>query len=197
VVLKGDDVDLTRLPLLRVYGGDAGKVITLGLMVTKDPESKIPNVGVYRLQLQSKNTMTVQWLSVRGPSRHLRKAAERGEKLEVAIALGVDPLLILAAATPLPVDLSEWLFAGLYSGKGVHLAKCKTVDLEVPAQSELVLEGTITPGEVGIDGPAGDHIGYYGPVREDAPLIRFHALTHRKNPIYMTAFSGRPPRKTP
>jgi 4-hydroxy-3-polyprenylbenzoate decarboxylase len=195
VVLKGDDVDLTRLPLLRVYGGDAGKVITLGLMVTKDPESKIPNVGVYRLQLQSKNTMTVQWLSVRGPSRHLRKAAERGEKLEVAIALGVDPLLILAAATPLPVDLSEWLFAGLYSGKGVHLAKCKTVDLEVPAQSELVLEGTITPGEVGIDGPAGDHIGYYGPVREDAPLIRFHALTHRKNPIYMTAFSGRPPKE--
>jgi 4-hydroxy-3-polyprenylbenzoate decarboxylase len=195
VVLKGDDVDLTRLPLLRVYGGDAGKVITLGLMVTKDPESKIPNVGVYRLQLQSKNTMTVQWLSVRGPSRHLRKAAERGEKLEVAIALGVDPLLILAAATPLPVDLSEWLFAGLYSGKGVHLAKCKTVDLEVPAQSELVLEGTITPGEVGIDGPAGDHIGYYGPVREDAPLIRFHALTQRKNPIYMTAFSGRPPKE--
>jgi 4-hydroxy-3-polyprenylbenzoate decarboxylase len=93
------------------------------------------------------------------------------------------------------MDLSEWLFAGLYSGKGVHLAKCKTVDLEVPAQSELVLEGTITPGEVGIDGPAGDHIGYYGPVREDAPLIRFHALTHRKNPIYMTAFSGRPPKE--
>ncbi|HEY9887490.1 MAG TPA: UbiD family decarboxylase [Candidatus Obscuribacterales bacterium] len=195
VVLKDEAVDLNQIPLLRVYPGDAGKVLTLGLMVTKDPETKIPNVGVYRLQMQSQNTATVQWLSVRGPTRHLRKAAERGEKLEVAVAIGVDPLLILAAATPLPIDLSEWLFAGLYSGQGVNLAKCKTVDLEVPAQSEIVLEGTITPGEVGLDGPAGDHIGYYGPQRENAPLIRFHCLTHRKNPIYMTAFSGRPPKE--
>lgn len=195
VVLKDEAVDLTRLPLLRVYPGDADRVMTLGLMVTKDPETQVPNVGVYRLQLQSKNTMTVQWLSVRGPSRHLRKAAARGEKLEVAIALGVDPLLILAAATPLPVDLSEWLFAGLYSGQGVHLAKCKTVNLEVPAASEIVLEGTITPGETAIDGPAGDHIGYYGPVRDTAPLIRFQCMTHRKDPIYLTTFSGRPPKE--
>ncbi|MEM9004082.1 MAG: UbiD family decarboxylase domain-containing protein, partial [Cyanobacteria bacterium P01_F01_bin.86] len=104
VVLKGDEVNLNQLPLLRVYSGDADKVLTLGLMVTKDPENKIPNVGVYRLQMQSQNTATVQWLSVRGPSRHLRKAAERGEKLEVAISIGVDPLLIMAAATPLPLD---------------------------------------------------------------------------------------------
>ena len=195
VVLKDDQVDLNQLPLLRVYPGDAGKVITLGLMITKDPENGTPNVGVYRLQLQSKNTMTVQWLSVRGATRHLRKAAERGQNLEVAIALGVDPLLILAAATPLPLDLSEWLFAGLYAGEGVQLAKCKNVDLEVQAQSEFVLEGTITPGEVAVDGPAGDHIGYYGPVRENAPLIRFHCITHRKNPIYLTTFSGRPPKE--
>ena len=195
VVLKDDAVDLTQMPLLQVYPGDAAKVATLGLMVTRDPETKIPNVGVYRLQLQSKNTMTVQWLSVRGPSRHLRKAAERGEKLEVAIALGVDPLLILAAATPLPIDLSEWLFGGLYGGRGVHLAQCKTVNLQVPAQSEIVLEGTITPGETAADGPAGDHIGYYGPCREDAPLIRFHCMTHRKDPVYMTTFSGRPPKE--
>jgi 4-hydroxy-3-polyprenylbenzoate decarboxylase len=195
VVLKDSEVDLTQLPLLRVYPGDAAPVITLGLMITKDPESKIPNVGVYRLQLQSKNTMTVQWLSVRGATRHLRKAAERGEKLEVAIALGVDPLIIMAAATPLPIDLSEWLFAGLYGGTGVHLAKCKTVDLEVPADSEFVLEGTITPGETAIDGSAGDHMGFYGPTREDAPLIRFHTLTHRKDPIYLTSFSGRPPKE--
>jgi 4-hydroxy-3-polyprenylbenzoate decarboxylase len=195
VVLKGDAVDLTQLPLLRVYPGDAGKVITLGLMITKDPENKIVNVGVYRLQLQSKNTMTVQWLSVRGATRHLRKAAERGEKLEVAIALGVDPMLVMAAATPLPIDMSEWLFAGLYGGGGVHLAKCKTVDLEVPADSEFVLEGTITPGEVAMDGPAGDHMGYYGPANPNGPLIRFHCMTHRKNPIYLTAFSGRPPKE--
>lgn len=195
VVLKGDDVDLTQLPLLRVYTGDAGKVVTLGIMVTKDPETKIPNVGVYRLQLQSKNTMTVQWLSVRGCSRHLRKAAERGEKLEVAIAIGVDPLLIMAAATPLPIDLSEWLFAGLYAGQGVHLAKCKTLDLEMPANAEFILEGTITPGETAVDGPAGDHIGYYGGVNEAAPLLRFHCLTHRKQPVYMTTFSGRPPKE--
>ncbi|PSN17109.1 UbiD family decarboxylase [filamentous cyanobacterium CCP5] len=195
VVLKDDEVDLTKLPLLRVYPGDADKVMTLGIMVTKDPETKIPNVGVYRLQLQSKNTMTVQWLSVRGCSRHLRKAAERGEKLEVAIAIGVDPLLIMAAATPLPIDLSEWLFAGLYAGQGVHLAKCKTLDLEIPAESQFVLEGTITPGETAVDGPAGDHIGYYGGVNEAAPLLRFHCLTHRRSPVYMTTFSGRPPKE--
>ncbi len=195
VVLKDEQVDLTKLPLLRVYPGDADKVITMGLMITKDPETKIPNIGVYRLQLQSKNTMTVQWLSVRGATRHLRKAAERGQKLEVAVAIGVHPLVILAAATPLPIDLSEWLFAGLYGGSGIPLAKCKTVDLEVPADSEFVLEGTITPGETGIDGPAGDHMGYYGGVNEKAPLIHFNCITHRKNPIYLTTFSGRPPKE--
>jgi 4-hydroxy-3-polyprenylbenzoate decarboxylase len=195
IVLKDDAVDLTQIPMLRVYPGDAGKVLTLGLMITKDPETKIPNVGVYRLQLQSPNTMTVQWLSIRGATRHLRKAAERGEKLEVAIALGVDPLVIMAAATPVPVDLSEWLFAGLYGGGGIHLAQCKTVNLEVPAAAEMILEGSITPGETGIDGPAGDHMGYYGGVNEAAPLVRFHCMTHRKNPIYLTTFSGRPPKE--
>ncbi len=187
-------LDLTTLPLIRPYPGDAGKVITLGLVITKDPETGIPNVGVYRLQLQSAKTMTVHWLSVRGGARHLRKAAARGQKLEIAIAMGIDPLLIMAAATPIPVDLSEWLFAGLYGGEGVHLARCKTVDLEVPAQSEFVLEGTITPGEVLPDGPFGDHMGFYGGV-EDSPLVRFHCLTHRRDPIYLTTFSGRPPKE--
>ncbi len=194
VVIQGDDLDLHKLPLIRPYVGDAGKIITLGLVITRDCETGTPNVGVYRLQLQSQNTMTVHWLSVRGGARHLRKAAERGKKLEVAIALGVDPLIIMAAATPIPVDLSEWLFAGLYGGSGVQLAKCKTVDLEVPADSEFVLEGTITPGEVLPDGPFGDHMGYYGGV-EDSPLIRFECMTHRKNPIYLTTFSGRPPKE--
>ncbi len=195
VVLKDDEVDLTKIPFLKVYPGDAGKVLTLGLMITKDPETGIPNVGVYRLQLHSKNTMTVQWLSVRGPTRHLRKAAAMGKKLEVAIAIGVDPLVIMAAATPLPIDLSEWLFAGIYGGKGVRLANCKTVDLQVPADSEIILEGTITPGETAVDGPAGDHMGYYGAINEEAPLFRFHCVTHRKNPIYLTTFSGRPPKE--
>ncbi|NEP48351.1 MAG: UbiD family decarboxylase, partial [Moorea sp. SIO3C2] len=155
VVVQENDLDLNKLPLIRPYPGDAGKIITLGLVITKDCETGIPNVGVYRLQLQSKTTMTVHWLSVRGGARHLRKAVERGKKLEIAIALGVDPLIILAAATPIPVDLSEWLFAGLYGGSGVNLAKCKTLDLEVPADSEFVLEGTITPGEMLPDGPFG------------------------------------------
>ncbi len=193
-VMIQDELDLAQLPLIRPYPGDAGKIITLGLVITKDCETGTPNVGVYRLQLQSRNTMTVHWLSVRGGARHLRKAAQQGKKLEVAIALGVDPLIIMAAATPIPVDLSEWLFAGLYGGSGVQLAKCKTMDLEVPADSEFVLEGTITPGEVMPDGPFGDHMGYYGGA-EDSPVIRFHCMTHRKNPIYMTTFSGRPPKE--
>ena len=194
IVIEGDDVDLSQIPMIRPYSGDADKIITLGLVITKDCETGTPNVGVYRLQLQSKNTMTVHWLSVRGGARHLRKAAEAGKKLEIAIALGVDPLIIMAAATPIPVDLSEWLFAGLYGGSGVKLAKCKTVDLEVPADSEFVLEGTMTPGEMLPDGPFGDHMGYYGGV-EDSPLVRFHAITHRKDPIYLTTFSGRPPKE--
>ncbi|HBB33358.1 MAG TPA: UbiD family decarboxylase [Cyanobacteria bacterium UBA8803] len=194
VVIAGDALDLNQLPLIRPYLGDAGKIITLGLVITKDCETGIPNVGVYRLQLQSPTTMTVHWLSVRGGARHLRKAAQNGKKLEIAIALGVDPLIIMAAATPIPVDLSEWLFAGLYGGSGVQLAKCKTLDLEVPADSEFVLEGTITPGEMLPDGPFGDHMGYYGGV-EDSPLIRFHCMTHRQNPIYLTTFSGRPPKE--
>ncbi|NEQ70433.1 MAG: UbiD family decarboxylase, partial [Symploca sp. SIO2D2] len=194
VVVKEDALDLHQLPLIRPYPGDAGKIVTLGLVITKDCETGTPNVGVYRMQLQSKNTMTVHWLSVRGGARHLRKAAQNGKKLEIAIALGVDPLIILAAATPIPVDLSEWLFAGLYGGSGVKLAKCKTLNLEVPADSEIVLEGTITPGEMLPDGPCGDHMGYYGGV-EDSPLIRFHCMTHRKDPIYLTTFSGRPPKE--
>ncbi len=194
VVIEGEDLDLNKLPLIRPYAQDGGKIITLGLVMTKDCQTGTPNVGVYRLQLQSKHTMTVHWLSVRGGARHLRKAAEAGKKLEIAIALGIDPLLIMAAATPIPVDLSEWLFAGLYGGEGVKLAKCKTLDLEVPADAEMVLEGTITPGEVLPDGPFGDHMGYYGAV-EDSPLIRFHCLTHRQDPIYLTTFSGRPPKE--
>jgi 4-hydroxy-3-polyprenylbenzoate decarboxylase len=194
VVIADDRLDLRQIPMIRPYPGDAGNIITLGLVITKDCETGVPNVGVYRLQLQSPQTMSVHWLSVRGGARHLRKAAERGQRLEVAIALGIDPLLIMAAATPIPVDLSEWLFAGLYGGTGVSLTKCKTVDLEVPADAEIILEGTITPGEVVPDGPFGDHMGYYGGV-EDSPLIRFNCMTHRNNPIYLTTFSGRPPKE--
>jgi len=194
IVIQGEDVNLDMLPLIRPWNGDAGRIITLGLVITKDPENGIPNISVYRLQQQSINTMTVHWLSVRGAARHLRKATEMGVKLEIAIALGIDPLLIMAAATPIPIDLSEWIFAGLYGGEGVQLVKCKTLDLEVPAQAEFILEGTITPGEVLPDGPFGDHMGYYGGV-EDSPLIRFQAITHRRDPIYLTTFSGRPPKE--
>jgi 4-hydroxy-3-polyprenylbenzoate decarboxylase len=117
-----------------------------------------------------------------------------GQKLEVAIAIGVHPLLVMAAATPIPVQLSEWLFAGLYAGEGVRLTGCKTLDLQVPSHSEVVLEGTITPGEEVADGPFGDHMGFYGGV-EASPLVRFHCMTQRRNPIFLTTFSGRPPKE--
>jgi len=194
VVLKGEAVNLNALPLLRPWPGDGGSIVNLGLVITKDPETGVPNVGVYRLQRQSQNTMTVHWLSVRGGARHLRKAEAMGKPLEVAIAIGVHPLLILAAATPIPVNLSEWFFAGLYGGHGVHLAPCRTVDLQVPAQSEMVFEGRINPGERHGDGPFGDHMGFYGGV-EDSPLIRLEAITHRRKPIFLATFSGRPPKE--
>jgi len=193
-VFKGDAVNLDALPLLRPWPGDAGRIITLGLVITKDPETGTPNVGVYRLQQQSINTMTVHWLSVRGGARHLRKAAALGKPLDIAVAIGVHPLLVMAAATPIPVQLSEWLFAGLYGGEGVRLAKCKTVNLEVPSHSEIVLEGTITPGEELSDGPFGDHMGFYGGV-EPSPLVRISCITQRRQPTYFTTFSGRPPKE--
>ena len=193
-VFEGDAVDLNNIPLIRPWPGDAGGVITLGLVITKDPETGVPNVGVYRLQKQSVNTMTVHWLSVRGGARHLRKAAAMGKKLEVAVAIGVHPLLVMAAATPIPVQLSEWLFAGIYAGEGVRLSRCKTLDLKVPSHSEVVLEGTITPGEVLPDGPFGDHMGFYGGI-EDSPLVRFHCMTQRRDPMFLTTFSGRPPKE--
>ncbi|MFM8525765.1 MAG: UbiD family decarboxylase, partial [Cyanobacteriota bacterium] len=193
-VFQGEAVNLDALPLLRPWPEDGGRIITLGLVITKDPETGVPNGGVYRLQQQSINTMTVHWLSVRGGARHLRKAAAMGKKLEIAIAIGVHPLLVMAAATPIPVQLSEWLFAGIYGGEGVRLCRCRTLDLEVPAQSELVLEGTITPGEELADGPFGDHMGFYGGV-EDSPLVRIQCVTQRRDPIYFTTFSGRPPKE--
>ncbi len=193
-VLKNEEVDLNKLPLIRPWPKDAGAIITFGLVITKDPETKVPNIGVYRLQKQSKDSMTVHWLSVRGGARHLRKAAKLGKKLEVAVAIGVHPLIIMAAATPIPVELSEWLFAGLYAGEGVRLTRCKTIDLEVPSQSEIVLEGTITPGEELNDGPFGDHMGYYGGI-ETSPLIKFHCITQKKDPIFHATFSGKPPKE--
>ncbi len=193
-ILREEELNLGQLPLIRPWPKDAGGVITLGLVITKDPETGIPNVGVYRLQKQSSKTMTVHWLSVRGGARHLHKAAAMGKKLEVAVAIGVHPLLVMAAATPIPVHMSEWLFAGLYAGQGVRLTNCKTIDLLVPSHSEMVLEGTITPGEQLEDGPFGDHMGFYGGI-ENSPLIRFHCITHRKDPIFLTTFSGKPPKE--
>ena len=193
-IIKDHELNLNNLPLIRPWPNDAGGVITLGLVITKDPETGVPNVGVYRLQKQSSTSMSVHWLSVRGGARHLEKAKKLGKKLEVAVAIGVHPLLVMAAATPIPVQLSEWLFAGLYAGEGVRLAKCKTIDIEVPSYSEIVLEGTITPGEEVLDGPFGDHMGFYGGI-EPSPLIRFHCLTQKREPIFLTTFSGRPPKE--
>ena len=193
-VIHKNELNLDELPLIRPWPKDASGVITLGLVITKDPETGVPNVGIYRLQRQSPQTMSVHWLSVRGGALHLQKAAELGKKLEIAVAIGVHPLLVMAAATPIPVQLSEWLFAGLYAGEGVRLNRCKTVDLQVPSHSEIVLEGTITPGEELDDGPFGDHMGFYGGI-EKSPLIRFHCMTHRKEPIFLTTFSGRPPKE--
>jgi len=194
VILEGDDVDLTKFPIQHCWPGDAAPLITWGLTVTKGPHKKRQNLGIYRQQLLGKNKIIMRWLSHRGGALDFQEWCKEhpGQPYPVSVALGADPATILGAVTPVPDTLSEYAFAGLLRGSKTEVVKSISNDLQVPASAEIVLEGHIMPGEMAPEGPYGDHTGYYNEV-DDFPVMTVTHITHRKDPIYHSTFTGRPP----
>ncbi len=196
IVLQGDDIDLDRLPIQGCWPGEPAPLITWPLVVTKGPSDAKEddfNLGIYRMQKLSKNTTLMRWLKHRGGAQHYQRWKDsRPEPLPAAAVLGADPGTILAAVTPVPDTLSEYQFAGLLRGRKAELVPCKTVPLKVPAEAEIVIEGHVMLDEDGPEGPYGDHTGYYNSV-ERFPVFRVSAITMRRDPIYLTTFTGRPP----
>ena len=194
VVWEGDDVDLSRLPIQTCWPGDAGPLITWGLTVTRGPNKSRQNLGIYRQQVLARNKVIMRWLAHRGGALDFRDhcMTRPGEPFPVAVALGADPATILAAVTPVPDSLSEYQFAGLLRGARTELAKCMGCDLHVPASAEIVLEGHIHPGEMALEGPFGDHTGYYNN-REPFPVLTLDRISMRRDPIYHSTYTGRPP----
>jgi 4-hydroxy-3-polyprenylbenzoate decarboxylase len=196
IVLTGDDIDLGRLPVQTCWPGDAAPLITWPLVVTKGPggdKRDIYNLGIYRMQVTGRDTTLMRWLKQRGGAGHYdRWKGQKREPLPAAAVLGADPGTILAAVTPVPDTLSEYQFAGLLRGKKVELVDCKTVPLQVPADAEIVLEGHVMLDDYGDEGPFGDHTGYYNSV-EKFPVFKVSAITMRRDPIYLSTYTGRPP----
>lgn len=194
VVIEGDDVDLTKIPIQTCWPGDAAPLVTWPLVITKGPHKERQNLGIYRQQLIGKNKLIMRWLSHRGGALDFREWQEThpGEPFPVSVALGADPATILGAVTPVPDTLSEYAFAGLLRGSKTELVKSLSNDLQVPASAEIVLEGFIYPDEMANEGPYGDHTGYYNEV-DQFPVFTVERITHRKNPIYHSTYTGRPP----
>jgi len=194
VVLTGDDVDLSKIPVQRCWPGDAAPLVTWGLSVTKGPHKKRQNLGIYRQQVIGKNKLIMRWLSHRGGALDFREWCQThpGEPYPVSVALGADPATILGAVTPVPDTLSEYAFAGLLRGGKTEVVKSISNDLQVPASAEIVLEGYIAQDETAPEGPYGDHTGYYNEV-DDFPVFTVTHITHRKDPIYHSTYTGRPP----
>ncbi len=194
VVLQGDAVDLHKMPIQTCWPGDAAPLVTWPLVITRGPHKERQNLGIYRMQLIGKNKLIMRWLSHRGGALDFREwqLAHPGERFPVSVALGADPATILGAVTPVPDTLSEYGFAGLLRGSKTEVVKSQTNDLQVPASAEFILEGFIEPGEMADEGPYGDHTGYYNEV-ESFPVFTVERITHRKNPIYHSTYTGRPP----
>ncbi len=194
VVIEKDEVDLGKIPVQTCWPGDAGPLITWALVVTKGPSKERQNLGIYRQQVIGKNRVIMRWLAHRGGALDFRdwQQSHPGEPFPVAVALGADPATILGAVTPVPDSLSEYGFAGLLRGSKTEVVKCKSNDLQVPASAEFVLEGYIYPDDMAPEGPFGDHTGYYNEV-DNFPVFTIEKITHRKNPIYHSTYTGRPP----
>lgn len=194
IVITGEDVDLSMLPIQRCWPGDVAPLITWGLTVTRGPHKKRQNLGIYRQQVLGKNKVIMRWLSHRGGALDFKEWCELnpGENYPVSVALGADPATILGAVTPVPDSLSEYAFAGLLRGEKTEVVKCISNDLQVPASAEIVLEGYIAPNETAPEGPYGDHTGYYNEV-DEFPVFTVTHITHRQDPIYHSTYTGRPP----
>jgi len=192
VIIKEEDVDLRKIPVLKCWPGDGGPFVTLPLVFTKNPRTGKRNVGMYRLQVFDKNTTGMHWHMHHNGAENYRDSKAMGKRIEVAVAIGGDPALIYAASAPLPRDIDEVIFAGFLRKKPIELVKCETVDLEVPADAEYVLEGYVDPEELRAEGPFGDHTGYYSQV-DRYPVFHIKCITHRKKPIYPATVVGKPP----
>jgi 4-hydroxy-3-polyprenylbenzoate decarboxylase len=201
VVWEGADVDLAKLPIQTCWPGDAGPLITWGLTVTRGPHKKRQNLGIYRQQVIARDRVIMRWLAHRGGALDARDHAKAhpGTPFPVAVALGADPATILGAVTPVPDSLSEYQFAGLLRGSRTEVAKCLTHDLDVPASAEIVLEGHLAPDAkdptgyaTAAEGPFGDHTGYYNEV-ERFPVFTVERITLRRDPIYHSTYTGKPP----
>ncbi len=194
IVYKNDQVDLGILPILHCWPKDGGPFITLPLVFTKHPETGRRNVGMYRMQVFDKNTTGMHWHMHKDGAHHYRVAERRGERLPVAVAIGPDPAMTYAATAPLPAEIDEVVFAGFLRNSPVELVPCLTVPLEVPANSQIVLEGYVEPGERRIEGPFGDHTGYYS-LEDEYPVFHVQCMTMRKDAIYPSTIVGQPPQE--
>jgi 4-hydroxy-3-polyprenylbenzoate decarboxylase len=194
VVIEEADVDLSMLPIQTCWPGDVAPLVTWPLVITRGPEKERQNLGIYRMQLLAKNKLIMRWLSHRGGALDFREWQQQhpGEPFPVSIAIGADPATILATVTPVPDTLSEYAFAGLLRNSKTEVVKSLTNDLQVPASAEIVLEGVINPDEVADEGPFGDHTGYYNEV-EKFPVFTVTRISHRRDPIYHSTYTGRPP----
>ncbi len=194
IVWEGQDVDLAKLPIQTCWPGDVAPLITWGLVITRGPLKKRQNLGIYRQQMIAPNKVIMRWLAHRGGALDFRdfQQANPGQPFPVAVALGADPATILGAVTPVPDSLSEYQFAGLLRGSKTEVVKALGSDLQIPASAEIVLEGVIHPGEMALEGPYGDHTGYYNEQAE-FPVFTIERITLRKNPIYHSTYTGKPP----
>jgi len=192
VVATGDEVDLHALPVLTCWPKDAGPFITMPLVVTKDSSTGKTNVGMYRMQVFDRHTTGMHWQKHKDGAGQARDYEREGRRMEVAAAIGCDPATVFSAVAPLPPGVSEFLFAGFVRGEGVPLVPAKTVDLLVPAEAEIVLEGYVDPSERRTEGPFGDHTGFYS-LEDEFPVFHVTAVTRRRDPVYLTTIVGRPP----
>ena len=194
IVWEGKDVDLSRLPIQTCWPGDAGPLITWGLTVTRGPLKARQNLGIYRQQVIAPNKVIMRWLAQRGGALDFRDYGLQhpGEPFPLAVALGADPATMLGAVTPVPDSISEYQFAGLLRGAKTELVKCLGSELQVPASAEIVLEGVIHPDETALEGPFGDHTGYYNE-QERFPVFTIERISMRRDPIYHSTYTGKPP----
>ena len=194
IILEGDDVDLTQLPIQHCWPGDIAPLLSWGLVVTKGPNKARQNLGIYRQQLLGRNKLIMRWLAHRGGALDFRDhcLAHPNTPFPISVVLGCDPATILGAVTPVPDTLSEYQFAGLLRHGRTVLTKCIGNDLTVPANAEIVLEGVLHPNETALEGPFGDHTGYYNE-QETFPVFTVERITMRKNPIYHSTYTGKPP----